>query len=468
MVCIGQFLTQMDLTVVNVAIHSIRTGLHTSVGLVSWVVDAYFLTFAAFMLVLGDLGDRRGRRRVFSAGLVAFAAASAACGAAPGVDTLIAARAAQGVAGAAVLVSSLSLLSSSFPDAAERSAAIGWWTSVSGVALVTGPMIGGSVVMWLGWRAVFLVNVPVALGGAVVAKRSLPESRDTSARRADLKGASALVTVLATLSISLSLGPQHGWGSPVVVLGLAAATASLGALAAIELHSRTPLIPLHMLADRGLLAANTAASLVNFATLGLIFLLSAYFEEIGHLGAFASGVRVTPMFGAYMVASVVSGRLAAKLGPRWPSVAGFSTAAIAAVALRWFATTGSSSPGGSPTGTVVVLLLVGTGVGLSLPAVVSAAVGAVSGSRAGLASGLNNTSRQVGGTLGVALLGGLIASSPATGMAMAFSVVAMAYVAGAAVMLVGWQSHSESPEAARPPSASPPAEALAGSSGRAN
>ncbi|MDA8391786.1 MAG: MFS transporter [Actinomycetota bacterium] len=464
-VCLGQFLTQMDLTVVNVAIHAIRSGLHTSVALVSWVVDAYFLTFAALMLVFGDLGDRRGRRRVFSTGLVAFSAASAACGLAPGVDVLIAARAAQGVAGAAVLVSSLSLLSATFPDRSQRAAAIGWWTSVSGVALVTGPLIGGAVVMWFGWRTVFLINVPIALAGAVAAKRKLPESRDVTARRADLKGATALVAVLGTLSVSLSLGPQRGWTSGVVITGLGATVVSLVALAAVERRSSAPLIPLGLLAHRGLLAANTAASLVNFATLGLIFLLSAYFEEVGHLGPLQSGERLAPMFLAYMAASAASGVLSAKLGSRWPSVAGLSLAALAATALQFSAATGSHSLGSAGVGVVVVLVLAGTGVGLSLPAVVSAAVGAVSGPRAGLASGLNNTSRQVGGTLGVALLGGLIAVSPAAGMPAALSVVALAYVAGAAVMLVGWTAHRDQERVPRPESESERAGVLTASSG---
>lgn len=438
-VCVGQFLTQMDLTVVNVAMENIRSGLGTSMAYVAWVLDAYFVAFAAFMLVFGDLGDRRGRRAVFSGGLLAFAVTSAICGLAPSASFLIAARAAQGMAGAAVLVSSLSLLSHAFPQRQKRAKAIGLWTSVSGIALVTGPLIGGALVSWSGWRAIFLVNIPIALAGAALSRLRLTESTNPLPGAADLGGGALVVVALAATSISLSLGPRLGWTSPWVLGGTGVALCGAAALLWVERSHQSPLLPLPVLSGRPLLAANGAAFLVNFATLALVFLASAYFEEVNHLGALQTGERLSPMFVAYAVASVPSGKIAARLGPRAPAAVGLLVAALSTAGFRALAAGGGRVPMGYLE-VAPVLMAIGAGVGLSLPAVVAAAVGAVPGHRAGLASGLNNTSRQVGGTLGVALAGGLLAATgPEAGAGAALGVVALAYVAGAAVMAFAYR-----------------------------
>ncbi len=438
-VCIGQFLTQMDLTVVNVAMSDIRSTLATSIASVAWVIDAYFLTFAAFMLVFGDLGDRLGRRLVFTWGLVAFAFASATCGLAPNVEILIAARAAQGVAGAAVLVSSLSLLSHAFPDRNKRAKAIGLWTSVSGIALVSGPLLGGALVASVGWRAVFAVNVPLALTGAGLARIRLAESTGQRGPAMDLGGAALVVVVLAAASAALSLGPQIGWWNPWVLIAVGSAVAAMFALWHIEAACAQPILPLRLLAKRSLLAANAAAMLVNFATLGLLFAATSYFEEVSRLGALRSGEQVAPMFITYALASAASGRIAARWGPRIPSFVGFGVAATAVVWLH-AALAAHGEASGSHIELSLILAVAGAGVGLSLPAIVTAAVSAVPGSRAGLASGLNNTSRQIGGTLGIALLGGLVAAGRAGGgIRSALVVIAAVYVLGAAIMAIGFR-----------------------------
>jgi MFS transporter, DHA2 family, methylenomycin A resistance protein len=430
--CLGQFVTQLDLTVVNVAVGGVRADLGASTTMLTWVIDGYLVTFAAFMLGLGDVGDLVGRRRVFLIGLTLFTAISVGCAVAPNVGALVAARAAQGVAGAAVLVSSLAILVHSF-DGRERTRAIGWWASVAGVALIIGPVLGGVLVDALGWRWVFWINLPVGVAGVVAGLCTLEESRGATVRRMDWPGQVLAVCALGTLAFGLQTVAGNAWlGWPVLGTGLLLAAGFIAA----ERRSGAPLVPLDVMRSRTFGGANAAALLLNLGTLGLLFLLSLYFEQVRHGGAAGTGGRIAPLFAAYVVVSPWAGRVTNRWGAPRPAGAGAAVAGLAALAV----------PGlfGSPGWIAMALALCGAGVGLAMPALVSVAVGAVPVERSGLASGLNNTARQVGNTLGVALLGGVVAAAGTSraGIRAGLVVVAVSFLLAAALVAA---TLSESP-----------------------
>jgi MFS transporter, DHA2 family, methylenomycin A resistance protein len=422
--CLGQFVTQLDLTVVNVATGGIRADFGASITVLTWVIDAYLVTFAAFMLGLGDLADLLGRRRVFLAGLALFAVCSAGCAAAPGAAWLVAARAAQGVAGAAVLVCSLALLVHGF-EGAQRNRAIGWWASVAGTALVIGPVVGGEIVDTLGWRWVFWINVPVCLTGLAAGVRVLAESRG-GGRPIDWPGQLLAACGLGALAFGLQVLATNaglGWAA------LAAAAALVGGFVIAERQTAAPLVPLRLLGSRSFSGANSAALLLNLGTLGLLFLLSLYFEQVARDGAAGAGLRIAPLFAAYILMSPWAGRVHRRWGAVWPAGVGALAAGVGALVLFGLL----RQPGWAP----IALIVSGAGTGLALPAIVSVAVAAVPAERSGLASGLNNMARQVGNTLGVALLGGVVAGADSvnSGVRTGLFIVGACYIAAAVVVV---------------------------------
>ncbi|MDT3443844.1 MULTISPECIES: MFS transporter [unclassified Pseudofrankia] len=425
--CVGLFVTQLDLTVVNVAVGAIGRRLHASTGAVTWVVDGYFVTFAAFMIGFGDVGDLFGRRRVFLAGLAGFAAASTGCAAAPGVGWLILFRTLQGVAGAAVLVSSLAILADAF-DGADRTRAIGVWSAVAGIALVVGPLLGGLIVDGLGWRWIFWINVPISLVSIAAGRRVLRESRRGGHdRHLDRGGQILAVLMLGALAWGLSETAAEP-GSVIGWLALGASVLLAAGFVAVERRCATPLVPLSVFRSRTFRGANLASLLLNFATLGLLYLLSLDFEHVDGRSATATGVRIAPLFAAYAAVSMLAGRIADRFGQRVPGTLGGLAAGTGVALVAAERASGAAAGAG--------LVLAGVGIGLALPAVVSTAVAAVPGARAGLGAGLNNTARQIGGTLGIALLGGVVAGagSERVGIGRALIAVAAAYTVAAALV----------------------------------
>jgi DHA2 family methylenomycin A resistance protein-like MFS transporter len=362
---------------------------------------------------------------VFLVGLAAFALTSAGCAAAPGVGPLIAFRAAQGIAGAAVLVSSLALLTHTFAGP-DRARAVGIWSAVAGTALVLGPVCGGLLVDGPGWRSVFWINVPVCAASALAGRLLLADSRSTRRRRLDPAGQLVAVATLGAFGVGLSwaaAGRGRSFGGWAMVL---AGVVGILAFVVLERRVASPLVPLALLRDRAGRTANATAFIVNFSTVGLLFLLSVYFERAQGTSSAGAGLRIAPLFAAYALASMGGGRLTARLGPRRPAGAGAALAGAAvltAVALN--------GDGGA---FVVALAVAGAGVGLAMPALVATAVSAVPNERIGLASGLNNTARQVGGALGVAVLGGVVAGAPSitAGTRAGLAVVAVCYLLAAA------------------------------------
>lgn len=430
--CVGYFLVLLDVTVVNVALPSIRTGLHPSVAGLQWVVDGYALALASLMLAGGTIGDLRGHRRVVLAGLAVFGLGSLGCGLAPATGTLIGARAVQGIGAALLLPGTLAVITHAFPESGEQARAIGIWAGIGSVALAAGPLLGGALVQAVGWRAVFLVNVPIVLGALLVAARVVSESADPAGRRLDVGGVALAATALAALTFAF-IEAGHAAFGVLVVAAVALATLAFGAFLAVERSRPDPMIPLALFRRPAFSSANGVAGTMNLGTLGLLFLLTLYLQGIQHRSALGAGLALIPLFLPLSLLAPLIGRVVARVGSRRPMVGGLLLAALGTGLLsRVQARSGYAT-------LLPALLLWGVGLALLTPAVVAAAMGAVPGERAGLASAVNNTARQAGGAIGIAAFGAL-AGAPAgpgflVGLHTAALIAAGLFVAGALISL---------------------------------
>jgi DHA2 family methylenomycin A resistance protein-like MFS transporter len=413
--CVGMFLVLLDVTVVNVALPRLRADLGADVHSLQWIVDGYAVALAALMLPCGDLGDRHGHKRVVLAGLAAFGAGSLAAGLAPGPGLLVAGRVVQGVGAALLLPGTLAVVSRAYPEARERARAIGIWAAISSLALPAGVIAGGALVDGPGWRWAFLVNLPIIAVALPVTAHVVRESREPAARALDLPGAVLAVALLATLTFAIIAG------APAAAV---AAGALLAALVAVERRHPEPLLPPAPFRRPAFGAANAVAGAMNLGTLGTLFVLTLFLQDVQGRSALGAGVAILPAFGLLAVVAPLTGRLVGRRGPRGPMVAGLL---IAAGGLGLLATEHL----------LVASTLWGLGLGLLTPAVVAAAMGAVEPERAGLAAAVNNTARQAGGAIGIAA-SGAIAGSPARGaFVQGFHAVALGaaalYVAAAAL-----------------------------------
>ncbi|GAA0948004.1 MFS transporter [Nonomuraea longicatena] len=413
------FMTQLDSTIINVALGAVKTDFLSPTATVTWVVDSYLVTFASCLLGFGVIGDRLGRRRMYLAGLALFAVTSAGCAMAPDVGWLIGLRAVQGVAAAAVLVNSLAVLLDWF-SAEDRPRAIGWWGAVAGISLAIGPPLGGLIVDGLGWRWVFWMNFPVALAGIAISRRVVRESYG-SPRRMDWPGQLLALAALATLTLGVASGASSGWTAPSALGCLSAAAVLAVAFVIAESRSADPLVPLRLFGSRPFVCANLAAAMVSFGTMGLLFLISMYVLQVDHGSATAAGMRIVPLFAAHGLASSSAGRLCARWGGPVVAITGAAVAAIATWWLAWSA--------GDTAVMVLALTICGIGVGAGMSALVACVAAAAPGEPAGLTSGLNNTARQIGNSVSVALLGGLVAAAatPQQGVQLALWVNGAAY-----------------------------------------
>jgi EmrB/QacA subfamily drug resistance transporter len=402
--CFGLFMVMLDNTVVNVALPSIQRELDAGVSGLQLVLDAYILVFATLLLTAGSLGDRFGRRRVFRTGLVVFVASSALCGLAPTLAALVGGRALQAVGGAALLPSSLAILTATFPDPRERVQAIGLWSGVSAMALAAGPVVGGLLTDGLGWRWVFYVNLPVGVAAFLVAGRVMAESRNPAARRLDLPGLLLGGLGLGGVTLGLIEGNQRGWGSPVIVCLLAAGAACLAAFVVVESRRRQPMLSLRLFRDAAFSTANMVVLLAGFALLGFVFFNTLYFQAVQGWSPLQAGLRTLPNTLAVVVTAPLAGRLASRFGYRVPVVAGLLLAAAALWSLTGI------QVGSSYAGLWWKLAMLGAGLGLSISPATAAGVAGMPGTQAGVASAVITTSRQVGGALGVAVLGAVAAA----------------------------------------------------------
>jgi MFS transporter, DHA2 family, methylenomycin A resistance protein len=396
----GYFFVLLDVTVVNVALADVGGSLGASRAELQWVVDAYALVLAAFMLGAGDLADRLGSKRLFVGGLALFGVASAAAAAAPDAAVLIAARVAQGLGAAAILPTSLAVVNQLYPEPRERAPAIGVWAGLGSSALVAGPILGGLLVGPFGWRAIFALNVPLVALSLAGAVRYLPPGPRAEGERADLAGQVLGTTALTALVFALIEGGHAGFsGAPAIGAALLAAVA-LAAFVRVELRRRRPLLDVRWFRRPEFSGANLGAGCMNMGTLGALFALSLFLQDERGLSPLRTGLNLVPLAAPLALLTPLTGRLVARVGPRLPAGLGLLACGAGYAGL---ATLGAGIEG--PAGWALEALT-GAGMGVAVPGLVAGATEALGPDRAGVASAVNNTARQVGGAVGVALIGG--------------------------------------------------------------
>ena len=460
----AQFVVVLDASIVNVALPSIGRDLDFSQENLSWVVNAYTLVFGGFLLLGGRMADLLGRRRVFTVGLILFAFASLLGGLAASEGQLIAARALQGLGAAILSPAALSILTTTFAEGAERNRALGVWGAVAGSGGAVGVLLGGVLTEYLGWEWVLFVNVPIALFAAAMTSRLLPESRAAGARRYDVAGAVSITAGISLLVYALVDAVNVGWGRSQTIGLIAISLALIAAFVAIELRSSHPLISFAIFRKRTLTGANVVAVLVAMSLFSMFFFVSLYMQQVLGYDALKAGVAYLPLAVGIIISAGVASQLVTKVGFKPVMVAGFL---LVAGGLAWFA---QVSPDGTYVGDVLFpSLLAAVGLGLVFVPLTIAAVAGVSAQESGLASGLINTSQQVGGALGLAILatiansttqdamiaaGGDKSALPAAlteGFQAAFTVGAGFAILGAilTVVLISSRTSREHAEAAR-------------------
>jgi EmrB/QacA subfamily drug resistance transporter len=420
------FMVMLDSTVVNVALPAIQRSFGATLAGLQWTVTAYTLAFAALLVSGGRLGDLIGRRRVFLWGLVLFAAASAAIAAVPSHGALVAARAVQGAGAALMMPSTLSIIASVFAPE-ERARAIGVWAGVSGAGLAAGPVVGGLLTDGLSWRAIFLLNVPVAACAIAVTLRATPESRDEGAgSRLDPAGTTVLVAALGALVLGLTQGNAWGWASPRTAGLLAGGCAGLLAFVALEGRVRHPTVELPLLRARAFLAAVLVSLALSFVMFAGLFYVALHLQGVLGHSATETGLLLLPATVLVMVSSPAAGRLTGRLGPRRVAMAGMALVAASA----WIASRVTESSGYGLL--LPSLVAMGVGIGLVVSPVSAAGMNALPVAKAGVASGILSMSRMVGGTFGIAVVGAVVEREPTfvAGLGAGMAVAAGVGVAG--------------------------------------
>ncbi len=404
-----QFVIVLDAAIVNVAIPSIGKDLRFSEEDLTWIPNAYALTFGGFLLLGGRMADLLGRRRLFMIGLVLFSLASLLGGLATSETQLIAARALQGLGAALLAPSALSMVTNMFAEGAERNKALGVWGAVSGSGGAAGVLLGGVLTEYLGWEWVLWVNVPIGVIAAILAPRLLAESRrESDLRHFDALGAITVTAGLSLLVFALVDTINEGWASTQTLTLLAVSSALIAAFVFIELRSRDPLMPFGIFRLRTLTGANIVGLLIGAALFAMFFFLSRYMQEVLGYSALEAGLSYLPLALAIIASAGVASVLVTKLGFKKVLVAGLM---LIAIALLWFARV--PIEGSYVSDLLGPMVVAAIGLGLAFVPVTIAAVSGVSQDESGLASGLINTSQQIGGALGLAVLG-TIASSKTT------------------------------------------------------
>jgi len=430
------FMVVLDNLVVSTALPVIRTDLGASLEDLEWTVNAYTLTFAVLLLTGAALGDRFGRRRVFAAGLGIFTLASAAAALAPSMDALIVARAVQGVGGAIVTPLTLTILSDAFPKE-KRGVALGAWSGIAGLAVASGPLVGGAVVDGISWQWIFWLNVPIGILLAPLAFGLLRESYGPGGRL-DLRGLALASVGLLGLVWALVNGNGDGWTSPQIVAALTLGAILMVGFVVWELRAAAPMLPMRFFRDRAFAAANAASLLMYFGMFGSIFLLAQFLQTVQGHSPLGAGLRVLPWTAMPMIVAPIAGALSDRIGGR-PLMAG--GLALQATGLAWLAAV--STPTVPYTELVIPFILSGTGMAMFFAPVANVVLSSVRPEEEGQASGANNTIREVGGVFGVAVLASVFShyggyASPETfvdGLSPAIWVGAVVVAAGAVISL---------------------------------
>ena len=391
----------LDVTIVNVALPAIHHSFHSSFDGLQWTIDAYSLVIASLLMLSGSSADRIGRRRVFQTGLLLFSLGSLLSALAPSLGLLIAARILQAIGGSMLNPVAMSIIRNVFEDPRERAQAIGVWGAVIGVSMALGPVVGGALVDSVGWRAVFLVNVPVGLLAIALTALYVPESRAPHPRRIDPIGQLLVIAALASLTYAIIEAPTAGWLS-LQTLGLGAVSvAAFIALVAYELRRREPLIQVRFFRSAPFSGASVTAVAMFMAMGGFLFLNSLYLQDVRGLSPLVAGLYTLPMAGLMMVVAPISGRIVGSRGTRLPLLSGAVAVTVSGLILAQL------TPHTSFTVLVFAYVLFGLGMGLVNPPITNTAVSGMPPSQAGVAAAVASTGRQVGSTLGVAVLGAI-------------------------------------------------------------
>jgi EmrB/QacA subfamily drug resistance transporter len=433
--CMSLLIVGIDVTIVNVALPTIRQELHASLSGLQWSVDAYTLVIGSFLMASGSMADRFGRRRVFQFGLAVFTLGSLLCGLATSVDELVAFRCLQALGGSMLNPVALSIISNTFTERRARARAMGIWGAVFGVSLALGPVVGGVLVTDATWRAIFWINIPIGVAAIVLTHLFVPESKAATARRFDPWGQLLVIVMLATLTFSVIEGPSHGWGSATIVSTFAIAAVSAAMLVVVESRRRQPLLEVRFFRSVPFSGASVIAVLAFAVLGGFLFINTLYLQDGRGYTAVHAGLETLPMAVMICLFAPVSGRLVGSRGPRLPLVlAGLAIAAGSALLLRL----------GDGTSTLYLLasyVVLGIGFGLVNAPISNTAVSGMPNSQAGVAASVASASRQTGSALGVAITGSLIAGASDAHLASATHAAwALLAACGIAVSVLGYLS----------------------------
>ena len=452
-ISVGFVVTQLDVTIVNIALPGIGADLHANVAGLQWVVDAYTLAFAVLMLSAGSLGDRFGARRLYAAGIVLFALASLACGLALDAAMLVSARALQGIGAAAMLPNSLALLNQSYGhDPKLRARAVGWWTAAGAISIAAGPVVGGLLIAAFGWRSIFLVNLPICAAGLLATLLWVPRPAATrqntptaaagnaaaNPRGIDLGGQCLAIVALTAFVAAVIEWRPLGLSHPLVAGGFVLALLAASAFIAVESRVATPMLPLSLFGKRTFSAAVLFGICVNLTYYGMVFVLSLYLQRVRGYTALQAGLAFLPLTGGFLLSNVASGWVVGRFGARVPMILG---AIVAGLGYGLLYRVDAATP---LVGLLLPFLLIPSGMGLAVPAMTTAVLASTEAKRAGTASAVLNTARQAGGAVGVAAFGAL-ASGAAAARIVAGMQAATAISAGLLVVggVLGCLVHPE-------------------------
>jgi EmrB/QacA subfamily drug resistance transporter len=398
------FIVGLDVTIVNVALPTIQADFHAQVSDLQWILDAYTLVLASFLMLAGSTADRIGRRRIFRIGLTLFTLGSLMCSVAPSLSWLIVARIIQALGGSMLNPVALSIVTNTFPEPKERARAIGMWGAVFGLSMALGPVIGGTLVSSIGWRAIFWVNVPIGIAAFVLTTLFVPESKAPHARRPDPIGQILVILTLAGATSAIIEGPRRGWGNGVIIGLFALAAVAVITLVRYENRRTEPLIDPRFFRSTPFAGATVTAVCAFMSVAGFLFLNALYLQDSRGYSAVHAGLLTLPMALASLVTSPQSGRLVASRGPRLPMLLA-SACLIASCLIMTHFTTGTSL---YVVG--VAYALMGFGSGFVNAPITNTAVSGMPRAQAGVAAAVASTSRQVGSSLGVAIFGSILAS----------------------------------------------------------
>ncbi|MFC9244748.1 DHA2 family efflux MFS transporter permease subunit [Streptomyces sp. NPDC057136] len=400
--CFGVFMVYLDATIVNVALPDIQDDLSADITQLQWIIDAYTLTFACLLLTSGTLGDILGRKKIFLGGLIGFTLSSVICALSGSIGLLLVGRTLQGVCGSIMIPVSLALVSAAYTEPAARAKAIGIWAGIGGIALSTGPVLGGLLVDHYGWQSIFWVNAPIGIIATLVLAKLMTENLAPRARRLDLVGQVLFIATIATVAYGLIEGNSEGWKSGLILGSFAVSALALLAFVLWELRQPDPMLPLKFFRSPIVVVASIVNFLSLFGLFAVIFLLTLYLQNINQLSSVETGVRFLALTVPIMIASFAASIVASKIGPRLPIVIGSVLSASGLFGLT------ALEVGTGFGGYWWSLALLGAGVSFTGAPATVALLGSVPPEQAGTASGVSNTFRQVGAVFGVALAGALL------------------------------------------------------------